>query len=296
MQVNGNCWLCGAYGALTREHIPPKSVYNSERVQLEKVSEEDQHRGRLVWVAGDEHRGGYSLFSLCVRCNNRAGRSFAPAYKQLCNRIAEKLPSTPLLGQITLSGITNPQLVIRQVLFQFVTANGAEFVDANPWVRETLLTRKLHPLPSEVHVYLFAVKSPTLKNTGVSGRLVAGSPDVQVFSEFTFWPLGTVLSWGALPHPELTAIRDWAARPFASNEKADLTLTVNPCSSPSPVDFRLRSQCLYAQFVTEASPVDVGLIPELERRIQLYSGKTEGYVFAGHPAQGDAQRDGHDHP
>jgi hypothetical protein len=56
---------------------------------------------------------------------------------------------------------------------------------------------------------LFAVKSQAIKTTGVSLHVTAGSNQIRVLSEFTFYPLGTVLSWGEIQHDGLTPIRRW---------------------------------------------------------------------------------------
>jgi len=192
--------------------------------------------------------------------------------------------STPLFTSLSLTRVRNPQLILRQVVFQFVTANGARFVDANPWVKELLLERKGCTLPSDVHIYLFAIHGKLLKTSGISGHVVKNA--IRVLSEFTFWPLGTVLSWGELDEPGLTDIRDWAELPFNSGKKLDLQLIVKPCSSPFPADFRLRSQIMFSASVQEAPEVDESLVEEMQRLVRLRSGaEQDEFCLTAHPAQ-----------
>jgi hypothetical protein len=152
-------------------------------------------------------------------------------------------------------------------------------------VRELLLQRGECPLPLDVHVYLFAIQANTMKTTGVSGHIINGK--IHVVSEFTFFPLGTVLSWGPLDNPWLTSVRHWAELPFNYKKKIDLEIQVNPCCSPLPIDFRLRSQLLYAATVRRAMPIDYSLLPEMERLVQLRSGNHDAgeYSLTTHPAQ-----------
>jgi hypothetical protein len=279
-QREGHCWLCKGFGTLTREHTPPRSAFNHRNVRLRKVSEEHLRRGYVHWVEGPEHPDGHSHYTLCSKCNGLAGRSFAPSYRELCDRIAADVMSRQLLSTFFIERVRNPQLILRQIVFQFVTQNGAEFVDVNPWVRELLLQRKSCPLPEDVHLYLYVPHGPVIKTTGVGGFISKNV--VRVASEFAFWPLGTVLSWGPLEVLGLTPIRDWAKPPFNSKRKVNLQLTVNPCTSPNLVDFRLRCQIMYDRLVQKGQQIDPSLIPELHRLVMLRSGKNENaarYAF-----------------
>lgn len=280
----GKCWLCSKVGPLTREHIPPRSAFNAKKISVQQVSEHHQRLGKLEWEHGKDHHDGYLVVSLCSQCNALAGRSFAPPYTEFVRRVAEQAAVTPLLQDFTILKVKRPQLVLRQVIFQFVSANGSSFVNANPWIRSFLRRGNVTELPNDVFVYLFAVKS-SFRTSGVSGHIIAGQSQIRILSEFTFPPLGTVLSWGAMTDDRLTPIKDWACFPFSSKQTVDINLRVNPVSSPSPVDFRLRSVRLAAAFTRTAPAIDVSLLPELRRLVQLRSGKEEGHFLTGHPSQ-----------
>ena len=172
--IEGSCWLCRVTGPLTEEHTPPKSAFNGGYVRLHRVSEEHRRKGVLVWEPGQEYRKGYARPTLCAICNQLAGRSFAPSYRELCERLAPAVLSAGRFSHVQLPKLRNLQRVLRQVLFQFVSANGPKFIRANPWLRDLLLERKSCPLPTNVHVYLFAVQQRTLKRTGVSGHIESG--------------------------------------------------------------------------------------------------------------------------
>ena len=283
------CWLCRKLRPLTLDHIPPRSAFNRSYVRIQQVSEHHRKHGRLGWVPGRHYSDGYSVRSLCLDCNQAAGRSFAPPYQALARQVAEQVSTTPLLGTLTIHKVQRPQLVLRQVIFQFVSANGPTFVEANPWVQSFLRRNGSKRLPDDVCVYLFAINSRSMKTTGVSGHIIAGSDQIRIVSEFTFGPIGTVLSWGELPNAGLTAIHDWCDFDFASKRTAEVSLRVNPLHSALPVDFRLRSQILAGQFIRPVEPIDVTLLPELDRLLALRSGRDkDSFMLTAHPSQARA--------
>jgi hypothetical protein len=121
---------------------------------------------------------------------------------------------------------------------QFVSANGESFVNANPWIREFLLARRANPIPEDVFVYLFATQTRGFRTSGVSGHVLIEKGQYRVVSEFTHWPLGTVLSFTDLSDEPLLPITKWSEIPFNSKQTVDITLPVNPIESELPIDFR----------------------------------------------------------
>ena len=156
----GKCWLCGEHKILTLEHIPPHSAFNEYPLLLRQIDKRSAETGVLTWDQGRQHQKGFAVRSLCGRCNNRAGQRFAPPYTQLIKTVAERIGSIRQRHQLTVQRVVKPQLILRQVVQQFVTANGATFVEANPWVRPFLQPEGKAALPPEVCVYMFAVNVP----------------------------------------------------------------------------------------------------------------------------------------
>jgi hypothetical protein len=232
------CWLCGSLGPLTAEHIPPRSAFNDRPVVVQRVSADAVAAGYVAWEDAEEQQQGHSLQSLCTKCNHRGGRTFVPSYKDFIRQIAMQVSTRIPLKDVRVKAVRNPQLILRQVLLQFVSANGASFVNANPWIKQFLLARRASPLPEDVYVYLFATQTRGFRTTGVSGHVLIDKGQYRVVSEFTHWPLGTVLSFTDLSDERLLPIARWSEIPFNSKGTIEVTLPVNPIESALPIDFR----------------------------------------------------------
>src|SRR4051794_40253187 len=79
--ITGRCNVCGAFGKLTFEHVPPRSAYNSERAQMydygEWLSLASTGRGRY-----EQQQRGSGYYALCNVCNNvRGGDWYIPEYE-----------------------------------------------------------------------------------------------------------------------------------------------------------------------------------------------------------------------
>lgn len=232
------CWLCGAVERLTSEHVPPRSAFNAKSVTLEQLSQVAIDAGYIAWEKGAEQRSGHALSSLCTKCNHRGGKTLVPSYRDLAHKVAEKVSTRIPLGSIRLESVRNPQLIFRQVLLQFVSTNGASFVAANQWIKPFLLNRKACVLPEDVHLYMFATQNLGMRTTGMGGQILLDKGTFRVLSEFTHWPIGTVLSFMKLDDEPLLPINYWSQIPFNSKKTIDFTLPVNPTVSANPLDFR----------------------------------------------------------
>lgn len=285
--LEGNCWLCGKHGPLTLEHIPPHAAFNEHPLLLQRVSERSKETGVLTWERGRLHQRGLASRSLCARCNNRAGQRFAPPYIQLIKTVAERVGSIQVRHFMTVQKIKKPQLILRQIIQQFVTANGPTFVDANDWVRPFLQPESRTLLPPDVCVYLFATNRAAARTTGISGHVYAGKNQVRIVSEFTFWPLGTVLSYGELPDQDLTPIHHWCRLPYKSNETADVTLCVNATDSTLPIDFRSEAEMIKARTAQAEVPVSESSLLELKDLVLKRAGKSgeDEFIYTAHPSQ-----------
>jgi hypothetical protein len=283
----GYCWLCSTFGDLTEEHIPPHSAFNECPLLLRAISERSRETGTLTWDSGRLHQRGLSVRSLCASCNSRAGRRFAPSYIRLVKTIAERVGNIREQHQLTIQRIEKPALLLRQVVQQFVTANGATFVQANPWVRTFLRPELRQNLPDDVFIYLFATNRPCARMTGMSGHVYAGKNQVRVVSEFTFWPVGTVLSYGDLADKRLAAIHHWSSIPHTSNQTADVTLTVNPVNSALPIDFRGEDEVLKDRAGEATKAPSESALTELQREVFKRGGYTseKDFIFTAHPSQ-----------
>ncbi len=82
-KVEGNCAICGTYGPLSFEHVPPRKAFNDYPVReilfadAVNVGPDDSLRGRIE----QRGSGGYTL---CAPCNNNTGAWYGEAFIDWC--------------------------------------------------------------------------------------------------------------------------------------------------------------------------------------------------------------------
>ena len=128
----GICKLCGRYGKLTFEHVPPKSAFNDSKVSFIKGEELINHisAGRMPSDITGIHKtiqqqggGGYYL---CGNCNSNSGSWYVDNYKMfvrgLCSVLTQEIYETA--DEIVIeSGEFYPLPVIKQIILMFVNIN-----------------------------------------------------------------------------------------------------------------------------------------------------------------------------
>jgi hypothetical protein len=239
-KLEGQCWLCGRWRELTREHIPPRSAFNNHPILLYTVEENVRRTGRIEWAGRVEK--GLVVRSLCGECNSRGGGQYGSHYADFIARVAPAVERARDREQIIISGVQRPLSILKQIMQTFVSANGPDFVAANPWIRRFIRDSKNKEWPQSLFAYLFATNSRECRKSGLSAFYDFGEKRIRTVAEFSFWPLGMVLSFDPLDDYPLTPIHQWASFDYGWERQLDLNLTVNPTSSAYALDFRTRDE------------------------------------------------------
>ena len=75
----GVCHICGKYGELTFEHIPPKQAFNWQRAKIYNGNEAlKRSKGEQAKYCNLQQ--GMGKYSLCQSCNNNTGAWYAQTY------------------------------------------------------------------------------------------------------------------------------------------------------------------------------------------------------------------------
>src|SRR5438445_802314 len=70
-------------------------------------------------------------------------------------------------------------------------------------------------IPPDVGIFLFGSNCRGSRRTGIASHIdLTQSSQFNVVGEFSFWPLGTVISFGNFSHPGLIPIHHWAQYSF----------------------------------------------------------------------------------
>lgn len=86
----GYCHICGNYGELSFEHIPPENALNNHRTMV--YTGEDaikRYKGEKARYINQQQ--GMGCYTLCENCNNNTGAWYANVYNDVAKDVARSL-------------------------------------------------------------------------------------------------------------------------------------------------------------------------------------------------------------
>ena len=182
--IEGYCWLCRKFGKLTREHIPPRAAFNNNSVLLLAVEERTRETGRLEW--GGKVEEGLIVRSLCSDCNSRGGAKYGTHYVDFISKVAPIVERAKDRDEFIVSGVKRPLSILKQIMQSFVSANGPDFVLANPWIRKFIRNSRNNEWSPELFAYIFATNTRGGRKSGLSAFFDFGRKRIRTVAEFTF--------------------------------------------------------------------------------------------------------------
>lgn len=245
----GICHLCGTYGKLSFEHVPPVSAFNDQRILRSTFEQVLAKEDNLDDLQGRQQQRGAGAYTLCEKCNNDTGAWYVPAFTDWARQAMEIVIGTR--GRPTLEYPFNifPLRVLKQVVCMFFGVNGTYFHKAHPDLVRFVLNKESREFPDYVRVYAFYTFSNRFRSAGVTGLmkgLGSGSATIHTFSEITFPPFGFVLTVRSdPPRAGFCEISD-----FSKFEYRDwrcgisMRLPLMPIYTAFPGDYRTRDQVL----------------------------------------------------
>lgn len=246
-KIEGNCHICGKYGDLTFEHVPPKSAFNKYPVVGQHITELIHQNDIENYTRGTIQQKGMGAYTLCKKCNNNTGRWYSIHYAEWARQgllLSSALHKSNL--QSTLFHIFHilPLNVLKQIICMFFSVNQQKFSAKQKDLVKFVLDRNEKYLPNDINIYTFYNISSRMRVSGVSARIdnilfQSQHKHMHVFSELTYPPFGYILTFDTLPPSDnLCSIKHFAKYDY--NEYADIHLRVPilPISSYMPADFR----------------------------------------------------------
>lgn len=249
------CRLCGAEQKLSREHVPPKSAGNSDRVRahtivdwLDRPTLDDIPGGRF-------EQGGVWGYTLCTSCNSRTGR-LSHAYRRVAAAAARMfVDDLPAVDELNMERVTrllrlqiqmNPGMFARQVMSLMCSLAGPwDLATRYPELRDAVLNGTSCAMPDGLSL-------GTLLCAGPYG-LTAG-PSLHIDAAVGAWRWIVVLAHPPLAF-ELELARSDACPASAAcdisgfldvDEQveaiAELDLLVGFTNTAFPSDWRTRAQ------------------------------------------------------
>ena len=231
------CRICVQRSADTDEHAPSKSAGNRGRVLHGRVNyEQSVASGRLTWEVEQAQRIVFR--TLCGTCNNNSGSWYNPAYVTFSKHCAS-LAIPEHAGRLCEVKLwTNPQRVLKQALASLLAVSQPGLTVKYPHLRDLIVRREATAPLAPCHLWLYLRANRGGRSSGLGFRLEFVSGTGQLVAEFSFWPLGWLLTLDGTPVPGAVDVSAWSAVGF--HEKRDLALAL-PCQwavSPYPADFK----------------------------------------------------------
>jgi hypothetical protein len=245
----GRCCICGVTTALSYEHVPPKSAFNSSRVFVANSKRlfGPEFYEQYFLPKGTYDQKGTGGYTICEKCNNNPGSWYVPSYVKWAHQGMRYLRDLPTGTNLSLPFKIKPLGVIKQIICMFASACGHGLLDSEPELRKFVLNRHFNYLSPAFRVYccFMSLDSKASRQSGITGVLDGSGRSIKThtFSEIAFPPFVYVLAIRSPPiDRSLQDISFFSDAAFAQYRQIHLQLGVREIASPFPGDFRTNKQ------------------------------------------------------
>jgi hypothetical protein len=194
----GYCAICGEFGKLSRDHVPPKGCNNLSDVHLRELVSREIKRDSTS-------QGGTHFKTICSTCNSeKLGLRYDPELIALSNDITScvKAASNKLIVlPKVLRRTIKPQRITRSIVGHILAAAAVSKIDEpkkeNPMdsdLKNYFLNEDI-PFPSNVEIYYWVY--PSRKQTVLKyfGKTSINSSSTIIGHTIKFLPLGFYFIW-----------------------------------------------------------------------------------------------------
>jgi hypothetical protein len=238
--VEGHCHVCGSYGPLSEEHVPPKRAYNDmpyvtlDFGQTIRLGPEDVPEG-------PKRQGGVRFHTLCRNCNNWFGGWYARAFIDWCYQgmyILERSGGNP---RLVYAHNIYPMKVLKQIVAMFFSVNSPLFRESpiGSELARLLLNPDEKGLPPDARFYALFNIAGQVRYNSTSALLRVNEGVGYVFSEITYPPFGYVMCLDSKPpDSRLFDITHFAYADFNETRTEFIDLPVLPTYLATSGDYR----------------------------------------------------------
>ena len=197
---NGYCVICGQYGKLTKDHVPPKACNNDSEIVL-RTFNNDKH------CHDKNFKRGVHFKTICEKCNNELlGAQYDPELVRLSREItniALSVSSNYIILPPEILVFIKPQRVARAIIGHFLAAHslkeakdGVHWSPFNNALREYFLSTTAH-LPEGVDIYfwLYPNRRQVIMKHWVKATLGNVNNTSLYGGILKFLPLGFLILW-----------------------------------------------------------------------------------------------------
>ena len=198
----GVCHICGQYGELTYEHIPPQSTFTSTRRKLCTIdtllcapSSDNRPPWDQTGLRYKQFQSGVGFNTLCGKCNSFTGSKYGVEFAKVVQGIGYeilKIPPDERKGIITFTiQDINVLAFFKQVISMFCSVNNPQFGER---FRNFLLDENSTDFDStQYRVFTYLHSGKVVRYVPLQGHADIKNGGFVLFSEISAFPLGFIL-------------------------------------------------------------------------------------------------------
>jgi len=238
----GICHICGQYGPLSFEHIPPSAAFNDRRVISVKFEEAIQLGPDEVAKGPIQQRGAGS-HTLCDKCNNDTGSWYGNQFVAWCYQGMDILIRSGGSPSLIYLNYLFPLPILKQIVTMFFSINSEQFRLPNEELVHFVLNKEAKYLSPRYRFFVYYNTAGKLRYAGGSAVMNASTGNVVFMSEITFPPFGYVMTLSSdPPDNRLFEITHFARYDYDEFAVVPLRLLVLPTYTAFPGDYRDKDQ------------------------------------------------------
>lgn len=238
----GTCNICGKYGQLSFEHVPPKAAFNNRPV-VRVGFEEGLSLGPDEIIKGPIQQKGMGAYTLCEKCNNDTGGWYGHWFVDWCYQGMDALIRSNGQPSLIYLNYLFPLRIIKQIATMFFSVNGPAFRENEQELVRFVLNKEARYLSSNYRFFVYYNIAGHLRAAGIAGLLNIQTHKTSVLSEITFPPFGYMLTLGTEPPDKrLVEITHFARYSYNDWVVMPLKLPTLPTYTLVPGDYRDKEQ------------------------------------------------------
>ncbi len=233
-ELQGNCHICGEFGKLSNEHVPPQKALNDYKQFVVTGSMRNLINDDLPWDLSKrskkQYQNGIGYRTLCVKCNNITGHWYGSSFidftiqgsLETCGR---KNKSRDII-KVNFIRI-KPFEIIKQIMSLFCSVNSDSLSSKHPKLRKFILNRESRSFDlDEFRVYVYILKGSIARNLGVSGMFNAYTGENRLVSEVSAPPFSYFLEINPQKKDDNYCDISFFATDYYKNYTTDLRLPI----------------------------------------------------------------------
>ena len=243
----GVCHICGKYGKLSYEHIPPQSAFNNVKRKMSTLEEllKDETENRTPWdIEGlkyQQFQKGIGFYTLCESCNNFTGGKYGEAYFKFVKSIGievMKIPKEERKNSLAFHiEPLNLLAIFKQILSMFCSLNTEQFGNT---FKDFLLNESSNGFDCDKYkicIYLHAGHADRF--IPFQSRINTKTGKVDVFSEISTFPIGFIF-YNITDNTQFYGcdITSFSQCNYNLEYCMDIPIPFLECNTPFGLDFR----------------------------------------------------------